>query len=354
MAAQADIPPTLLGLLERYSPSGSEKQAAEWLVARMRELGYARAFVDPAGNAVGILGAGERQIVLLGHIDTVPGEIPIRLEGEALYGRGAVDAKGPLAAFVDSAAQAGAKAGWQVVVIGAVDEERNSSGARQAIKEFQPSFAIIGEPSGWDRCTLGYKGIAIADLTLRRPQAHSASGNGNAPEAAFALWGRIREWAEGYNRERARPFDQILVSLRGFSSGESDFEGWARLRVAARLPLDCPPGSWYQRLGQLAPETKVEECGFPIPAYLGEKNTSLVHAVLAGIRAQGGQPRFVLKTGTADLNLAAPAWGCPAVAYGPGDSNLDHTPNEHILMGDYRYSVDVLQGVLERLMGGRS
>jgi LysW-gamma-L-lysine carboxypeptidase len=231
-----------------------------------------------------------------------------------------------------------------------VEEEGNSTGARHVLNEYQPRFAINGEPSSWDRCTLGYKGIAIADLTLRRPQAHTASGNGNAPEAAFGLWERIQEWAEDFNKDRARTFDQILVSLRGFSSGESDFEGWASLRVAARLPLECPPGSWYRTLRQLAPQEEVNETGFPIPAYLGEKNTPLVRAFLAGIRAQGGQPRFVVKTGTADLNLAAPAWGCPAVAYGPGDSNLDHTPNEHILLEDYQHSVDVLQGVLEQLM----
>ena len=44
-------------------------------------------------------GQPTRDIVLLGHMDTVPGDIPIRREGDVLYGRGSVDAKGPLAAF---------------------------------------------------------------------------------------------------------------------------------------------------------------------------------------------------------------------------------------------------------------
>jgi len=74
------IPETLSGLLRHYSPSGQERGAVEYLVSRMQTLGYGRAFSDAAGNAVGILGAGERQMVLLGHIDTVPGEIPLRLE----------------------------------------------------------------------------------------------------------------------------------------------------------------------------------------------------------------------------------------------------------------------------------
>jgi LysW-gamma-L-lysine carboxypeptidase len=62
-------------------------------------------------------------------------------------------------------------------------------------------------------------------------------------------------------------------------------------------------------------------------------------------------PRFVYKTGTADLNIVAPAWKCPAVVYGPGDSALDHTPNEHIRLEDYRKAVDVLSATLEKLTG---
>ena len=49
----------------------------EWLVGRMKSLGYDEAFIDEAGNAVGVMGKGPKQVVLLGHIDTVPGEIKV-------------------------------------------------------------------------------------------------------------------------------------------------------------------------------------------------------------------------------------------------------------------------------------
>ena len=62
-----------------------------------------------------------------------------------------------------------------------------------------------------------------------------------------------------------------------------------------------------------------------------------------------GTPRFVYKTGTADLNVVAPVWRCPAVAYGPGDSALDHTPNEHISLDEYGRAVDVLAQTLKAL-----
>ena len=61
---------TLIGLVSQYSPSGQEHGAVEWLVARMKSLGYDKAFIDEAGNAVGMLGMGPKQVVLLGHIDT--------------------------------------------------------------------------------------------------------------------------------------------------------------------------------------------------------------------------------------------------------------------------------------------
>jgi LysW-gamma-L-lysine carboxypeptidase len=109
------------------------------------------------------------------------------------------------------------------------------------------------------------------------------------------------------------------------------------------------PDGWREELERLDPSAEVESSGFASPAYLGEKNTALTRAFLRSIRERGGEPAFVLKSGTADLNLVGPAWACPALAYGPGDSSLDHTPNEHILMSEYERAVEVLGGVLEGL-----
>ena len=49
------------------------------------------------------------------------------------------------------------------------------------------------------------------------------------------------------------------------------------------------------------------------------------------------------------MNIAGPGWDCPIVAYGPGDSALDHTPDEHIDLDEYLLAVDVLTAVLESL-----
>lgn len=360
---------TLIGLVEHYSPSGQERGAVEWLLERMRALGFGEASVDGAGNAVGVMGDGPRQVVLLGHIDTVPGEISVRRDGipphEILYGRGSVDAKGPLACFVDAVAQVGALEGWQFVVIGAVEEERDSDGARFVVDQYKPDFAIIGEPNNWDRIALGYKGSAWADVTLRRGQAHTASGEQTAAEAAVDAWLAVKAYAEAFNTEKQRAFDKILPTLRGMESGSDGFEQWAKLRVGVRLPVDISPDVWYEKLEETLKifakhsrsETEgvetfrvlIEKIGYPVQAWECEKNTSLVRAFLNAIRQTGGTPRFVYKTGTADLNVVAPVWQCPSVVYGPGDSALDHTPNEHISLEEYSRAVKVLAGTLQKL-----
>lgn len=349
---------TLIGLVEKYSPSGEEAGAVNWLVERMYALGFTKSFVDETGNAVGVMGTGEKQIVLLGHIDTVPGEIPVEIVGAKhasplLYGRGSVDAKGPLATFVDAVAAVGPIDGWQFVVIGAIDEERNSIGARGIVDAniYHPDFAIIGEPSQWNRVTLGYKGTAWANVSVRRSKAHTAGQAESAPEAAVNFWNQVTAWAEDFNAVRERVFDQVQPTLRGFSSGGDDFEETATLNIGVRLPPDFDPTQWYAQLKELgsATGTEISLTGFPISAYRAERNTPLVRAFLGGIRALSGKPGFVVKTGTADLNIVAPFWGCPAVAYGPGDSSLDHTPNEHIVLEEYGRAVAVLIEVLHRL-----
>lgn len=341
---------TLMGLVSQYSPSGQERGAVDWLVARMKSLGYGDAFIDRAGNAVGVMGKGPKQIVLLGHIDTVPGVIQVEQVGTLLYGRGSVDAKGPLASFVDAVAKAGAKDGWQFVVIGAVEEERNSEGARFAANQYKPDFAIIGEPNQWDRVALGYKGSAWATITLKRKQVHTASGEETAAEAAVDIWLKIKAYVDSFNTDKQKIFDKLLLTLRGMESDTNDFEQWARLRVGVRLPVDISPEAWYEKLRETVGEAEVEDVGFAVPAWGCEKNTPLIRAFLSGIRSEGGEPRFVYKTGTADLNIVAPVWGCPAAVYGPGDSTLDHTPNEHVELGDYAKAVTVLSSVLEYLV----
>ncbi len=341
---------TLLGLVERYSPTGHEGEAVAWLVERMRSLGLTSAGADEAGNAVGTIGDGLNQIVLLGHIDTVPGRIEPRVEQGVLHGRGAVDAKGPLAAFVDAAARSGAIPGWQVVVIGAVDEEGDSAGARFAAGRFHPKYALIGEPSGWNRVTLGYRGILRFQFAARQAVGHSAAGQESVCEITVGYWNRLVDAAARENAGAERKFDQITPVLEKMSSAGDGFTESAALGGHLRLPQSVPLEQAERLLREAAEGAgEVRTGGMAVPAYRVEKNTPVVGALLAAIRAEGGDPSFSLKLGTSDINVVGPVWDCPMAVYGPGDSTLDHTPEERIDLAEYERSVAVLGSVLKRL-----
>ncbi|MFO7539066.1 MAG: M20/M25/M40 family metallo-hydrolase, partial [Chloroflexota bacterium] len=89
------------------------------------------------------------------------------------------------------------------------------------------------------------------------------------------------------------------------------------------------------------------------PAYQSERTTPLVTTFNRVLRQAQTRPRYKLKTGTSDMNVVGPIWQCPIVAYGPGDSSLDHTPYEHISLKEYAQAITILQTVLENLQGRR-
>jgi [amino group carrier protein]-lysine/ornithine hydrolase len=337
----------LEGLLQRYSPTQHEAEAVKYLVAQMSAAGFA-ARVDEVGNAVGVIGDGLREVLLLGHIDTVPGLIEVRREDDRLYGRGAVDAKGPLACFTAASALAGARAGYRFVVIGAVGEEGDSRGAQWVRDRYRPDYLIIGEPSGWARVTLGYKGSAWYEYEVKRTSAHTSANVESACQAAVNFWNRVMAHAVQFNLERPRMFDQLIPSLREMQSSSGDFIETAQLKFNLRMPPGLERAEIDTSINRLCEEAAANLIEFT-PAYRAEKNTPLVRAFLAAIRQQAGSPGFTVKSGTSDMNLVAPVWQCPTLAYGPGDSDLDHTPNEHILVSEYQRGVRVLAEVLRTL-----
>ncbi|MFN8379672.1 MAG: [LysW]-lysine hydrolase [Anaerolineae bacterium] len=338
----------LHALVSMPSLSGEEAGAARLLADWMAANGYASAYVDESGSAVGIIGSGPRTVVLLGHIDTFPGVVPVRVEDRLLYGRGAVDAKGPLCTFAVAASQAALPPDLRVVVIGATEEEaRSSRGARHALTQWQPDACLIGEPSQWDRITLGYKGRLILRWRWRGALAHSASEVATPAERAVAWWDRVRAYAEAVNAGREGAFGRLDATLQEITSGRDGAYGWAETEIGFRLPPGIDP---YELATALAPkdDAVVEASGHEV-AHVADRDTPLSRSLRGAIRAQDGQPRFVHKTGTSDMNVVGPIWNCPIAAYGPGDSSLDHTPDEHIDLDEYQRAIAVLTDALSRL-----
>jgi LysW-gamma-L-lysine carboxypeptidase len=407
----------LRGLVAIPSLSHHEQEASAWLAQQMLVAGYDRASVDDAGNAVGEMGAVDaaRTVILLGHIDTVPGAIPVRIEpapnGDVLYGRGSVDAKGPLATFAAAVARVGSQ--WahendvRLVVVGAVEEEAASSkGARfirarfDGVQEAQPVACIIGEPSHWTRVTLGYKGRLLVEMEAAQPMAHTAGPDAGVATVAVDFWNWLSDYATRFNTGRDKAFDQLLPSLRRLATFTDDaMHDHVLAGAGIRLPLDfdiddfaAQVRAWAatrtsgekteaERKGgaianlstsqspnlqspiSITPEhpTEATICGALTtitlrfssyePAWRGDRSNPLVRSFLQGLRevAPAEKLGFVLKTGTSDMNVVGPAWNCPIVAYGPGDSSLDHTPHEHLPLDEYWQAVRVLEATLRSL-----
>ncbi|MBU8858613.1 MULTISPECIES: [LysW]-lysine hydrolase [unclassified Micromonospora] len=332
----------LRGMLEIPSCSGGETRLAAYLVEVMSRLGY-RAHVDEAGNAVGelIRGAGPT-VMLLGHIDTVPGDLPVRLIDHRLYGRGAVDAKGPMATMICAAAQA--DFAGTLVVVGAVEEETpGSRGANHVgATRPQPDALIIGEPSGWDSVVLGYKGKLDLRFRAECENTHATNPGRKAGELAVEAW-------------------SLLLELLGPETSHQHFDapGPTLMRVAADLrradahfSVRLPPGfdadALVTNVRRRLPGGEVEVLE-SVPACRVDRTDPVVRALAAGIRAQGGRGRMKVKTGTSDMNTLARRWRIPMATYGPGDSRLDHADNEHILLPDYLRGIRVLTHALAEL-----
>ena len=330
------------------SPSTQERALGQWLVARLRAMGFA-ARRDEVGNVVAFWGSGPREVMLLGHMDTVPGFIPVRREGNHLFGRGAVDAKGPLVAAITAVARQPAGAACRFTVIGAVEEEGSSRGARHLTTRRPPDQLIILEPSGWNALTLGYKGSLKVRYRLSQPMGHGAGPNESAADAAIAFIRRVQDHAAERGKD-AGSFERLDARILRFHADHDGFRDTAAMTLGFRLPLNFDVPALQQQLEVWAggAELRFEYADAAVRA---EKNTPLVRAFLKGIRDAGGTPRFKMKTGTSDMNILAPVWGCPTLAYGPGDSKLDHTPNEAIDLAEFDRGVDVLAAALSQLAG---
>jgi [amino group carrier protein]-lysine/ornithine hydrolase len=333
----------LARLIDRYSPSGSEGAAVGEFVRLARELGY-RGRTDRAGNGIAEIGRGRPVVLYLGHIDTVEGRRPARRSRGRIHGRGAVDAKGPLSAAL--LAGRGFPGPGTFRIVAAVGEETDSRGARYLARGRRPEALLVGEPSGWDGITIGYKGDVRLEATFRRRRSHWSSPHPTATDEAVDWLQQVRALC----RERAgpSPFRSLTVKTVGFSSDPGADPEVARTIVDLRLPpglttsallraLPGAPGAPSRRL-----LVRVE------PAEVSRQEPTVL-ALEAEIRRAGGRPTLWRRTGSSDLNVVGPAWGLGGAAYGPGNARLDHTDRESLSIAELRRAARVIRGTLERL-----
>ncbi|WP_276280006.1 [LysW]-lysine hydrolase [Halorussus caseinilyticus] len=337
-------------LVEIPSPTGDERECAERLVAFFEEHGR-EAWLDEVGN---VRAPGDDSVLLTSHIDTVPGDVPVRVEDGELWGRGSVDAKGPLAAMAAAAVETG------VSFVGVVGEETDSRGARHLVEDrAEPDAVVNGEPSGSDGVTLGYRGFLAGGYAASTDSVHTSRPDSNAVQEAMAWWSRVESaladstaaGAEGDGDDAETPvFERVTAKPVEFSGGTAP-DGLS-VEASVEVQFRIPPGETADGIRETV-ETELESGSVawkePIPPVMETPRSEVARAFRAAIRRVGGDPRLLRKTGTSDMNLYAGAWDCPMATYGPGDSELDHAPNEHLDLGEFDRAVAVLKRVSETL-----
>jgi LysW-gamma-L-lysine carboxypeptidase len=152
----------------------------------------------------------------------------------------------------------------------------------------------------------------------------------------------------------ARPFARLDCRLEGMHAAAGDgLVERAELRVGYRVP----PGIAVDEIEAAAraiaehhdgdATVVIERVAAEEPARTA-RSSAVAAAFARAIAAVGGTGTFKEKSGTSDMNVLLPAWGCPMVAYGPGDARYDHTPLERLSLADYARSIGVLKEVLRR------
>ncbi|WP_254766428.1 [LysW]-lysine hydrolase [Salinilacihabitans rarus] len=354
----------LVDLVSIPSPSGDEAEAAERLVDFVRAHGR-EAWLDEVGN---VRAPADDAVLLTSHVDTVPGEIPVAVEpadaddpvaaegADVLRGRGSVDATGPLAAMAAAAVNAG------VSFVGVVGEETDSRGARHLVADRDPPEAVVnGEPSGADGITLGYRGFLAGTYVATSESGHTSRPDPNAVQHAIRWWSRVEKaFEDGVVPEERRDgdgdageapvFEQVTAKPVAVDGGVSD-DGLS-VEATMDVQLRVPPALDVETVRETTEahlDVGTVSWADPIPPVMQSPRTDLARAFRVAIRAEDGEPRLLRKTGTSDMNLYADAWDCPMVTYGPGDSDLDHAPDERLPLAEFDRSVAVLERVARTL-----
>ena len=348
--------------LDIYTPSRSESQLANYLKNICMDLGFEQANIDSVGNMVAVRGNGDPIILLCGHMDTVPGIVPVRHEGDYMYGRGASDAKAPLVSMLLAAADIPKQAGT-IVFAAVVDEEGNATGIKNLVKDasLKPHYAIFGEPSGIENITISYKGRLEIRLMCDVDNSAHASAPWlalNAIDKAFEVWNILKKaFIEKDTKSTPNKADQVSYSLTEINGGTSHnvTPQKCRMTIDIRIPnkktcdsvlavFDEHISELQNNLNGVRIRYRVEDKTEPFEANI---SSPLVRAlVLSVLDQRKKRPLLLRKTGTGDMNILGNVLNIPVVTYGPGDPHSSHTIDERVYIPDYLAGIEVYKNAL--------
>lgn len=352
----------LRNMLEIYSTSGKEEELAKFLEKELESLGF-KVWKDRAGNVYGEVGSGSPTILLCGHIDTVPGWIPVNIQANRLYGRGAVDAKASLAAMITAASSFKHETEkGRVIIAAVVEEERKARGIRQLVREgLKVDYAIFGEPSGVRNIAFAYKGKVGLRIQCKTVSGHIGAQHlvDNAIEKSFELWNMLRDSCQSYQSPHGVFYSLIpcltRITSRRTSGGVPDF---CIMDIDLRLPPTVKSKECLTIVQNVAKDFQTSNQSVSIflkvtdrvDPFIAKRTTPLMDALGKAILEVTGEPmKFLRKTGTSDMNIFGAKFNIPVAVYGPGDARLSHTRLEYIDIPEYLASIKVYKRVIDQI-----
>jgi [amino group carrier protein]-lysine/ornithine hydrolase len=347
--------------LRLYTPSLSEKPMADFLADKCDDLGFEDIRIDEVGNLIATKGSGLPRVLFCGHMDTVPGKIKVRKEGDSLYGRGASDAKAPLMAMLFAASSIQNNNGT-IIFVGAVDEEGNATGIKNLVKsKLDIDYAVFGEPSGLKQVTIAYKGRIAINLKINVGNSSHASApwlSKNAIEESMIFTNELKKDLESGQEEKKKGM-QLTATVTEIKGGTSHNVTPKECDVIMdiRIPVDMNCKTVGEKIATLVQEVSIKQGVEAFHSILDETepfeaphNSPLVRAFTLGVmEVEHSRPMLIRKTGTGDMNVIGNQLKIPVVTYGPGDPHASHTIDEKVSMDEYLRGIEVLKKTLQHL-----
>ena len=348
--------------------AAGEGQISEAVAAHLRRLGLdvdVQEVVAGRANVIGVLDgrAPGRSLMLCGHLDTVGVDgmtapfDPVE-RGGRLYGRGAQDMKGGVAAMIDAArliAESGGLVAGRLIVTAVVDEEYESIGADALVTRWRADGAVVTEPTDMN-IAVGHKGFAWYDVETRGRAAHGSRPRDGRD--AILRMGRVLHELEALDRRlQAVPPHPLMGTA---SLHASLIEGGRELssypdRCSLKLERRTVPGETEQQVtaelaailsGLRRDDPEFDAALTPLfsrPAYELSAQHALPRALLRAVEARGSTDSDRDFTGMSFWTDAAVlgSAGIPSVLFGPGGAGL-HSAEEYVEIEDVLRCRDIL------------
>jgi len=309
---------------------------------------------DGRPNVVGVMEgrAKGRTLMFCGHTDTVGVAgmhdpfTPIERDGR-LYGRGAQDMKGGVAAMMSAAAtiaQGGRLAAGRLIVAAVVDEEHSSIGADALVKNWRADGGVVTEPTDL-AIAVGHKGFAWVEVEVAGRAAHG-SRPAEGQDAILRL-GRVLTRLEALDRLLQAGPPHPLVGTgslhASFVSGGRELSSYpdrATLQMERRTlpgePESIAVAEVRAILEALAREDPTfrgsATAMFSRPAYEVAREHELPRALGDALARAGAQPRVTGASFWTDAAVLGHA-GIPSILFGPGGAGL-HSTEEYVNIAD--------------------